>query len=610
MRSLSAWLGLALTSLAAAAPAGECAHKVKESVSPPRGWIKGGPAPTDHDIELRIALPQSNFAELEQHLWEISDPFHARYGAYLSKEDVEALVAPHDDSVQLVEEWLASHGLAGDALSRSPANDWITVKVPVSLAETMLKTEYHIWTHAASGDSLIRTTSYSLPERLVDHVDLVQPTTMFSRFKRMSTTYNSLQRQSSIVAIDPGYISDPSAYGGQVNASCNATITPTCLKQLYNAVAYEPAAAGVNKVAATGYLDEYANYEDLQMFYAALLPQAVGSSFSVVSVNGGLNNQTPAEAGVEADLDVEYAFSLSYPTPATFYTTGGSPPFEPDDLEPTDSNEPYSEWLSYMLSIEDPPQTISTSYGDDEQTVPYSYAKRVCEDFAQLGARGVSIIFASGDGGVGDGDPDPATQECYSNDGRNVTEFIPGFPASCPYVTAVGALQYVPEIAANFSGGGFSNYFPRPSYQNSAVEAYLSKLAPGTYAGLYNPNGRAIPDVAAQGVNFQIFWDGSPYLVAGTSASTPSFSGIVSLLNDARIANSLSPLGFLNPLVYALGTISSPAFNDITVGNAPGCGTQGFNASVGWDPVTGWGSPNFGVLRDIVLGNTSALWSA
>lgn len=186
--------------------------------------------------------------------------------------------------------------------------------------------------------------------------------------------------------------------------------------------------------------------------------------------------------------DVEYAFSLSYPTPATFYTTGGSPPFEPDDLEPTDSNEPYSEvgtrldhsapflndmypqWLSYMLSIEDPPQTISTSYGDDEQTgnwcntnprnpilkllllhsVPYSYAKRVCEDFAQLGAccdvspnrhynatsllgaRGVSIIFASGDGGVGDGDPDPATQECYSNDGRNVTEFIPGFPASCP----------------------------------------------------------------------------------------------------------------------------------------------------------------------------------
>jgi len=51
---------------------------------------------------------------------------------------------------------------------------------------------------------------------------------------------------------------------------------------------------------------------------------------------------------------------------------------------------------------------------------------------AALGARGVSVMFSSGDGGVGDGDPNPATQECYSNDGRNVTMFIPDFPASCP----------------------------------------------------------------------------------------------------------------------------------------------------------------------------------
>lgn len=48
------------------------------------------------------------------------------------------------------------------------------------------------------------------------------------------------------------------------------------------------------------------------------------------------------------------------------------------------------------------------------------------------GARGVSLTFSSGDGGVGDGDPDPATQQCITNDGRNATKFIPGFPASCP----------------------------------------------------------------------------------------------------------------------------------------------------------------------------------
>lgn len=49
-----------------------------------------------------------------------------------------------------------------------------------------------------------------------------------------------------------------------------------------------------------------------------------------------------------------------------------------------------------------------------------------------IGARGVTLTFSSGDGGVGDGDPDPATQECFTNDGRNKTEFLPAFPPSCP----------------------------------------------------------------------------------------------------------------------------------------------------------------------------------
>ena len=64
--------------------------------------------------------------------------------------------------------------------------------------------------------------------------------------------------------------------------------------------------------------------------------------------------------------------------------------------------------------------------------MPESYAVRVCQELAQLSARGVSLIFSSGDNGVGDGDSDPATQECYTNDGTNKTQFVPAFPASCP----------------------------------------------------------------------------------------------------------------------------------------------------------------------------------
>ncbi len=72
------------------------------------------------------------------------------------------------------------------------------------------------------------------------------------------------------------------------------------------------------------------------------------------------------------------------------------------------------------------PQTISTSYGDDEQTVPQEYATSVCKMFAQLGAMGVSVLFASGDSGVGGG-------SCRSNDGIASKKFIPVFPASCGF---------------------------------------------------------------------------------------------------------------------------------------------------------------------------------
>ena len=71
MRFFSAWVSLALALAAAAVPAKDCTHKLKESVPPPRGWTKGAPAPADHIIELRIALPQPSFAELERHLYEV-----------------------------------------------------------------------------------------------------------------------------------------------------------------------------------------------------------------------------------------------------------------------------------------------------------------------------------------------------------------------------------------------------------------------------------------------------------------------------------------------------------------------------------------------------------
>ena len=124
-------------------------------------------------------------------------------------------------------------------------------------------------------------------------------------------------------------------------------------------------------------------------------------------------------------MDAETILGITWPTPLTAYTTGGSPPYNPDALTLMDTNEPYLTWLQYVLAQSNIPQVISTSYGDDEQTVPYSYATSVCNGFAQLGARGISVLFASGDNGVG------PTKDCFTNDGKNTTTFLPAFPGGC-----------------------------------------------------------------------------------------------------------------------------------------------------------------------------------
>lgn len=154
-------------------------------------------------------------------------------------------------------------------------------------------------------------------------------------------------------------------------------------------------------------------------------------------------------------------------------------------------------------------------------------------------------------------------------------------------------------VARFGSGGGFSNVFPLPSYQASAVQNFLGKYAPSYGPNVYNDSGnaRGFPDVAAIGLKVATVFNGSTYGVGGTSASAPIFAGIVTLLNEARIAAGKGPVGFLNPTFYS----NPDAFNDITIGNNPGCGTNGFNATPGWDPVTGLGTPNFQKLRDVFL---------
>lgn len=398
------------------------------------------------------------------------------------------------------------------------------------------------------------------------------------------------------------------------NYPCLVATSPRCIKQLYNITypPYNPATSPRSPInfGVAGFLEQWILHADVAHFLSQYQPDYLYRSatptgpynFTVELINGGINPQNdPANAGIEASLDVEYAMALGYPTNVIYYVTGGrgtklDRDGNPSSPEETD-NEPYLEFLEALLAKPDAelPHVLSISYADDEISVPRPYALRVCDLFAALAARGVSTFVASGDGGAAG----TGQTRCVMNDGSGRKKmFIPTFPASCPYVTAVGAVDNVapPFTGEDFSAGGFSNYFDRPSWQDEAVKPYVDGFVSrgDPRVGLFNSTGRAVPDISAIGSGFQIIMGGEMSEVLGTSASAPVVAAMVALINDARMRAGKQSLGWLNPLLYSAKVRA--VLRDVMVGESYGClfpdgSTQdGWPAVQGYDCVTGLGA--------------------
>ncbi|KAI6247881.1 Tripeptidyl-peptidase sed3 [Erysiphe necator] len=533
-----------------------------------------------HSFKLRIHLRNQNIQSFQRKVLDLSTPGHPDYGQHMDREAVNNYLAPFPESFDLVQGWLEYEG-AGNVTVQ---NDWIILDTTIEEVEKLLNTKYQVYENNETGQLILRTLSYKLPSSLHSHIDLVAPTIKFStpsahRSTLVDWPYEEETKSANKEILENG-----------VSAECNNSITIDCLKDLYNLRDFSPSSNPNNQFALAGFLEEYAQHDDLKKFLSTYEPAAAKSDFSTILINGGQNTQQntvdyPLNMG-EANLDIQYAF-LAYPTPSIYISTGGRPPETPN-MEV--DNEPYLEFLTYLLNATEIPRTLSISYGDSEWTVPDSYARTVCDMFSQLAARGVSVLVSSGDSGSG--------SNCTETE-PSALRYTPSFPASCPFVTTIGATYRVnPEVAVSFSGGGFSDFFPRPEYQDSTVTAYLETADPA-FKNYYNTSGRAYPDISAQGVNFHVFVRGTDVLESGTSASAPAMAAIIALLNGERIERGQPPLGFLNPLLY--GEFKT-AFTDIIGGKTSGCPQvqgSGFAATTGWDPATGFGTPNFKRLQEL-----------
>ncbi|KAJ7626137.1 family S53 protease [Roridomyces roridus] len=522
----------------------------------PSGFASAGTVSPSQQLKLRIALTQSDIAGLEAKTLAVSDPASPLYGQHLTPEEVATYVSPAPETLSGVSSWLSENKIASKSIS--PAGDMLEISLSVQDANTLLAAQFESFTHIASGKNSIRTLSYSVPAALSSHIQFVHPTTSFTPPLAKTLTMTAVSSEQKRAA---------------ENTTCTTLFTPSCAQAAYS-IPTTKATSPKNGIAVAGYANQYANSQDLSTFLTKMRPDLGNVSFAVDLIDGGANEQYLGEAGDEADLDVQYTVGIASGVPVTFISVG---------FDSTDGIDGFIDIVNYIMAMPAAtrPTVLSSSYGFNENELSLSVATSVCNAYMQLGAIGVSTLFATGDGGVGG----------FSSGTTSCPAFVPTTPASCPFVTSVGGTQGLPpQTGAALSSGGFSNYFAVPSYQTTDAKSYASAMG-SQFSGMYNKTGRGYPDVSAQASNVEIIWTGQLYTVGGTSCATPIFASVIALLNDRLLAAGKPVMGFLNPWLYSAA--GRATLTDVTSGTNPGCNTAGFSATAGWDPVTGLGTPNF-----------------
>lgn len=276
------------------------------------------------------------------------------------------------------------------------------------------------------------------------------------------------------------------------------------------------------------------------------------------------------------------------------------------------------------------PGVLSCSFGHWVYSVDLS-ARRHANNLAKaLGIMGTTVVIAGGDKGSHNMDSKGYTAEAVCGRLQGGENLLTS------HATIVGAVQWMwdeglkeySSVACSIdtaggitSPGGFDNGVNRTTshkYQDAAVDAYLQRVGTDGAELLtdnlsFNKAGRAYPDISAIGHGIHMYKDKYiDYPNGGTSASAPIVAGMITLVNDILTSQGKPTVGFLNPSLYHIYETTPAAFVDVAKGNnrclgqAPPydmlCCAGGFEATPGWDPITGLGTINWPVFaRELIL---------
>lgn len=555
-------------------------------------WALIGRANPQTQVTIRFALTQQNLDVLESTLLDVADTTSANYGKWWSPEAITELVAPSEETTSSVIEYLRSNGVTNIVNHR----DSIKVVAPVSLVEELLHTSLYSFVHKTQKTKrIIRAVgSYEIPAAIQEHVDFVAGLYEFPRL-----------RNQAVQIID------------SISDGVDGYVVPYVINNLYQIPANFPVHSNASICLAEFQDDQSYNKKDLKDFSKQndITPE--------ITVSHVVGPFSPSDPDAESTLDVEYGAAIAQNTTVWFWTVDG---WMYDFAVDLYAATPAPLVVSMSWGWPEPNQCdVGNCTGDETSE---QYVSRTNVEFQKIGLRGITLLAASGDQGApGDDNPD------CDESGKNTLSTI--FPGASPWVLSVGATMLSnstnssaadaaePPICKQYtcatstteevctypdalitSGGGFSNYVPSPTWQQSVVSTYLKsgvKLPP---AKDFNKTNRGFPDVSALGHNYLIALSNQFIQVDGTSCSSPVFGAIIALLNSYRFNNNKGPLGYVVPLIYQAYTADPTTFTDITTGNNKCtencCAKTGYEATTGWDPVTGLGTPNFPKLLKFV----------
>ncbi len=569
-----------------------------------------------HGMTLVFSRSAAQQADLQALLAAQADPASPQYHQWLTPDSFGQRFGVSDADLARVESWLQGAGFSVEGANRS--HNAVTFSGTAGAVGSAFRTELHRYTlggemHFAPG------TELSLPATLAPLVTAVLHVSDF--------------RPKPSVRLTRAQVAAPDYTSSQTQAHF---LTPKDMATMYNVQAlYSAGYTGVGQsIAVVG--QSYVLTSDVTAFQAAAgLP--VNAPTLVLVPNTGVSGISSGDEG-ESDIDLEYAGGMAPGAKVYLVYVGNN------------DNAGVFDALDYAITENIAP-VISISYGVCEPLATTSTLNAYNGMYMQAAAQGQSIFASTGDSG---------SEACFGYSGQTLAtqeQVAVSFPASSPYVTAVGGTQmaagttasgastywatasgtdlsssllsYVPEVTWNedlinsglsAGGGGASAVFPRAAWQAGVpgIGAGATRLLPdvsllsalGTPGFLYCSSDLA--DLQAEALTSSCvngFRDASgKYLMiaGGTSFAAPALAGMTALLNQVKHSTGQ---GLLNTQMYALAgnpTTYASAFHDITSGtiactiaSASYCsvaGASGFAAGTGYDEATGLGSINFSNL--------------